>query len=225
MMTFYSAVGVYRIEEEDGRKVPYIQKLGKYHPISIPEFAIWSILLWEVMTYDELKAVYLRQFPEKSGDAPSFDELLDILVKRKLIVKGVGYTGLDALFGMLSNAFVVPFRIGMAKKFCTVLKLVISGKLGVDALWTWREKLDRAENHVMKLILQTPLSAPEILRCFERGVEDVSSPDKVISAIYVSEDSDQEHIANEERLNLQVQEVLGAIANLYLKRRVILELP
>ena len=36
----------------------YIQKLGKLHPISIPEFAIWSSLLWEVMTYDELKAAY-----------------------------------------------------------------------------------------------------------------------------------------------------------------------
>lgn len=77
----------------------------------------------------------------------------------------------------------------------------------------------------MRLILQTPLSAPEILRCFERGVEDVSSPDKVISAIYASEDSDQEHIANEECLNPQMQEVLGAIANPYLKRWVILEIP
>ena len=58
MITFYAAIGSYRVKTEDGKKSVYIQKLGKYHPISIPEFAIWSSLLWEVMTYDELKKAY-----------------------------------------------------------------------------------------------------------------------------------------------------------------------
>ena len=30
MITFYAAVGCYRIKTEDGRKTAYIQKLGKY---------------------------------------------------------------------------------------------------------------------------------------------------------------------------------------------------
>lgn len=45
MMTFYSAVGCYRIRKENGRNVPYIQKLGKLYPLSIPEFVIWSSTL------------------------------------------------------------------------------------------------------------------------------------------------------------------------------------
>ena len=36
----------------------------------------------------------------------------------------------------------------------------------------------------MKLVLPTPLSVPELVRCFENNVRDVSSADKVISAIY-----------------------------------------
>lgn len=58
MMTFYSAIGSYRIKKEDDTKVAYIQKLGKLYPISVPEFFIWSTLLWEVMTYQELKQTY-----------------------------------------------------------------------------------------------------------------------------------------------------------------------
>ena len=72
MMTFYAAIGTYRIRTENGHKVPYIQKLGKLYPISIPEFVIWSTLLWEVMTYDELKKHYDEQIRELKGNRPSF---------------------------------------------------------------------------------------------------------------------------------------------------------
>ena len=84
MMTFYAAVGSYRTKKVDGRKMPYIQKLGRLHAISIPEFVIWSTLLWEVMTYDEVKKHFEEQMRMCSMAAPDFDELLDLLVKRKL---------------------------------------------------------------------------------------------------------------------------------------------
>ena len=80
MMTFYSAIGSYRIKNQNGRKMPYIQRLGKLHPISIPEFVIWSTLLWEVLTYDELKRYYDRQMKMLEGEKPNFDQLLDLLV-------------------------------------------------------------------------------------------------------------------------------------------------
>ena len=54
MMTFYAAAGSYQIREENGKKMPYIMRLGKLQPVSIPEFYIWSMLLWDVMTYAPL---------------------------------------------------------------------------------------------------------------------------------------------------------------------------
>ena len=98
MITFYAAVGCYRVKNENGKKSVYIQKLGKLHPISIPEFAIWSSLLWEVMTYDELKAAYQEIMGQQTGPVPDFDQLLLLLSKRKLILSGLGYTGVDALY-------------------------------------------------------------------------------------------------------------------------------
>lgn len=47
MMTFYAAAGSYQIRNEDGKDMPYIMRLGKLQPVSIPEFSIWSMLLWD----------------------------------------------------------------------------------------------------------------------------------------------------------------------------------
>lgn len=44
MMTFYAAAGSYQIRSEDGKNMPYIMRLGKLQPVSIPEFSLWSTL-------------------------------------------------------------------------------------------------------------------------------------------------------------------------------------
>ena len=104
MMTFYTAVGTCRVLTEENMKVPYIQKLGRLHEISVPEFLIWSTLLWQVMSYDELKEIYEDQMDQIDIKGPDFDKLLSLLTKRKLIAKGIGYTGVDALYNMLADA-------------------------------------------------------------------------------------------------------------------------
>lgn len=55
MMTFYAAAGSYQIRSEDGKNMPYIMRLGKLQPVSIPEFSLWSMLLWDVLTYRTIK--------------------------------------------------------------------------------------------------------------------------------------------------------------------------
>ena len=75
----------------------------------------------------------------------------------------------------------------------------------------------------MKLVTQTPLSVPELVRCFENNVQDVSSADKVISAIYTEESDNQARLNNASGLSDYRQKVLEATANLYLTRQVILE--
>lgn len=223
MMTFYAAVGSYRIKTEDGHKVPYIQKLGKLHPISIPEFMIWSTLLWEVMTYDELEKFYRQQIGDLKGKAPAFDEMLNMLIKRKLVIRGIGYTGRDALYNMLSDAFVIPYRISGGKKMLNVLRLWCGGKISLMEAHKIMKTCSstKAENRIMDLVEQAPLSTSEIIRCFERGVTDVSTTEKVIAGIYP--DSVQATIANEEFMSPCSGQVLEAISNLYLNREVILE--
>lgn len=91
MMTFYAAAGSYQIRNEDGKDMPYIMRLGKLQPVSIPEFSIWSMLLWDVLTHDELRKKYFEKMEEVKLDPSGFEKALEMLVKRKLIIKGVGY--------------------------------------------------------------------------------------------------------------------------------------
>ena len=74
MMNFYTAVGSYEMRNENGRPMPYIIRMGRYEPVSIPEFLIWSRLLWEVETYGEIRKYYLRQSAKLGVQLPDFDQ-------------------------------------------------------------------------------------------------------------------------------------------------------
>ena len=98
MMTFYAAAGSYQIRNEVGKKMPYVMRLGKLQPVSIPEFSIWSMLLWDVMTHEELRKKYFATMEDVKLAPSGFEKALEMLEKRNLIIKGVGYTGADALY-------------------------------------------------------------------------------------------------------------------------------
>lgn len=71
MITFYAAVGCYRVKNETGKNL-CTPETWKAASVSIPEFAIWSSLLWEVMTYDELKAAYQEIMGQQTGPGTGF---------------------------------------------------------------------------------------------------------------------------------------------------------
>ena len=226
MMTFYAAAGSYQIRTEDGKDMPYIMRLGKLQPVSIPEFSLWSMLLWDVLTYEELRKKFYDKMEETEIEPSSFDKSLEMLVKRKLIIKGVGYTGADALYNMLYDTYIIPLRgVQGTRRLLNIAKLLRQGKVSFfEAIYLLQpDKGTEAEQRIMKLVTQTPLSVPELVRCFENDVRDVSSADKVISAIYTEESDNQARMNNACSLSNYRQDVLEATANLYLARQVILE--
>ena len=226
MMTFYAAAGSYQIRSEDGKNMPYIMRLGKLQPVSIPEFSLWSMLLWDVLTYEELRKKFYDKMEETEIEPSSFDKSLEMLVKRKLIIKGVGYTGADALYNMLYDTYIIPLRgVQGTRRLLNIAKLLRQGKVSFfEAIYLLQpDKGTEAEQRIMKLVTQTPLSVPELVRCFENDVRDVSSADKVISAIYTEESDNQARMNNACSLSNYRQDVLEATANLYLARQVILE--
>ena len=217
-MTFYTAVGSYQMRTENGREMPYILRMGRMEPISIPEFFIWSHLLWEVETYDEIREFYQNQSKSLGVRLPNLDQALKMLIKRKLITKGIGYTGEDALYDMLSAAFVLPIHTLGKKKLSSVIRLLVKGRI------TGSEAIRAMRPEHLKLVRQTPLSVSELIRCIENGVWDVVSPEKVITAIYTDEEDTQERMQITSRQADCKTAVLEAVANLYLRRRVMLDM-
>ena len=120
MMTFYAAAGSYQIRSEDGKNMPYIMRLGKLQPVSIPEFSLWSMLLWDVLTYEELHKKFYDKMEETEIEPSSFDKSLEMLVKRKLIIKGVGLA-----------LIALRFLEGFLQKRCGV---TVQDRLSIDLL-------------------------------------------------------------------------------------------
>ena len=184
------------------------------------------MLLWDVMTHEELRKKYFATMEDVKLAPSGFEKALEMLEKRNLIIKGVGYTGADALYNMLYDTYVIPL-CGMQgpRRILNIAKLFKQGKVNIfEAVYLLQpEKSSEAEQRIMKLVTQTPLSVPELVRCFENDVRDVSSADKVISAIYTEESDNQARLNNASGLSDYRQKVLEATANLYLTRQVILE--
>lgn len=158
MMTFYAAAGSYQIRNEDGKDMPYIMRLGKLQPVSIPEFSIWSMLLWDVLTHDELRKKYFEKMEEVKLDPSGFEKALEMLVKRKLIIKGVGYTGADALYNMLYDTYVIPLRgVQGTRRLLNIAKLLKQGKVNFfEAVYLLQpDKGTEAEQRIMKLVTAT----------------------------------------------------------------------
>lgn len=153
MMTFYAAAGSYQIRSEDGKNMPYIMRLGKLQPVSIPEFSLWSMLLWDVLTYEELRKKFYDKMEETEIEPSSFDKSLEMLVKRKLIIKGVGYTGADALYNMLLDTYVIPLRgVQGTRKLMNVAKLLKQKKVNFfEAVYLLQpEKSSVAERRIIE---------------------------------------------------------------------------
>ena len=226
MITFYTAIGSFELRMEGGRRMPYILRMGRYEPVSIPEFFIWSHLLWEVETYSEIREHYLRTAAELGIRLPDLDQGLRMLVDRKLVAKGVGYTGEDALYEMLSEAFVIPVHLSGGKKLGSAVRMLLKGKITlIEAGRILRpESLPGEERRVLGLVRQTPLSVSELIRCFDSGVMSLNTPDEVISAIYTDEEDDQERIRTLSRGSGNRAAVLQATANLYLNHKVMLDM-
>ena len=225
MMMFYAAVGAYRIRKDDGWGSPYIQKLGKLHPVSTPEFVIWTILMWDVLSYDELKKLYYEQVSGIPGIDADFDGLLDMLLDRGLIVCGQGYTGVEALSNMLADTFVIPYKTRGAKMLKSMLHMWWQGTLSTgDLLAAWKPiKLDENERKVLQLARCTPLSTAELASCFERGIKRFRKPKDVLTKLYDQDDVDQSTLTAALSNSKCRNDVLSAVSNLYLKRMILFE--
>ena len=126
---------------------------------------------------------------------------------------------------MLYDTYVIPLRgVQGTRRLLNIAKMLKQGKINFfEAVYLLQpDKGTEAEQRIMKLVTQAPLSVPELV-CFENNVQDVSSADKVISAIYTEESDNQARLNNASGLSDYRQKVLEATANLYLTRQVILE--
>lgn len=226
MIQLYAAVGRYHIEvQSNGKKIPIVTVGINECALTIEEMALWSSLIWNILTKEELEESYKRK-AEKSGvDPNTFENTLQRMEGRNLIASAKAIKGDEALYQLLANLYVVPITSSFSTKVKAFLHLIFCEKVPFFAakLVFQKESYDQMQQKVIHLSKQTLLSSAEILKCIETGVTDVSTSEKVLDALYDDDFSTCDNLGLFMRFYDHYREILEAVATLYLSRNIIFD--
>lgn len=129
MVTYYAAMGKYQLEQIPGGNRPVVILAGQEYGVTVCEYLVWNALLWNILDYEALKAACLhnaRQFHIALSDA-DFDQTLDRLLLRELVIQGQGFTGLSALYNLLDGVCLVPVRFSLFRRIAGFFQLLVEG--------------------------------------------------------------------------------------------------
>lgn len=226
MIQLYAAVGRYHIEvQSNGKKIPIVTVGIKECALTIEEMVLWSSLIWNILTKEELEESYKRK-AEKSGvDPNTFENTLQRMEGRNLVASAKAIKGDEALYQLLANLYVIPIISSFSMKLKAFLHLTFCEKVPFSAakLVFQKESYDQMQQKVIHLSKQTLLSSAEILKCIETGVTDVSTSEKVLDALYGDDFSTCDNLGLFMRFYDHYREILEAVATLYLSRNIVFD--
>ena len=203
MVTYYAAMGRYRLERLEGDvRHPVLMLGGQEYHVSVAEFMVWSSLLWNILNRDALQAESARAAAvfDCSMDEELFERTLSRLLFRGLVVSGEGETGAEALQDLIMKTRLVPIRMRFFRKLQVFLAMLRNGQSFFSAMLVFdRDRLSVDEASIWALLDGDAMTAAEVV-------------------FYAGQTPDSNNAAPTD-----VQHVMAVLANLYLKRMVVLE--
>lgn len=143
---------------------------------------------------------------------------------RGLAASGSGSTDFEALYDLLGSLSVVPLSESLPLRLATFLKLMFKGTPYSTARELFqRDKPSPLEARVMALSRQATLSTAELVKCAEVDAQDVSSGEKIMEALYNDDFTTSDNIQWEMLRSDYRAPITLAVANLYLRKQIILE--
>lgn len=219
MIVFYTAVGEYKIlKDAKGNRYPVIMSEGKEHYLGKEEMLLWVSLMWHILTYNEAKKAFYQKEHDVCllGDG-LFEDYLDRLEQRGLVVSGCDYTALDALYKLVASLHLIPQNTGYLHRLGTFFSLTfkhgmpfnISKKLLVS------QKLSQTQKRVIALSKKEDLSVAEVI-CRLENKEDcqddlVCSPGNTMEKVIISG-----------QFSPVRDYLIKEITNLYLRKQLVL---
>lgn len=226
MIRLYTAVGRFELQKDgNGRKQPIVIVNQKESALSREEMVLWSCLMWNIMTKEEVGESYEKKALQVGLEPSRFEAVLQRMETRHLIISAEAEKGDSALYRLLANLYIVPIRSSFFVKVQAFLRLLfLEGVPFSTAKILFRsEQHTDMERKVLHLASQTYLSCAEILKCIAEGVTDVSSSEKVLKALYDDDYSTCDNLGWFMQFYDNHRQILEAISMLYLNRNVIFD--
>lgn len=227
MKQWYTAVGKLRLHREwDGTKLPAIVLNGEEVMLDIQEFLLWSALNWRIVSGRELPALYQDRLRETGTVfSRSLAACVSRMKQRGILAEGTGGTEEEALYDLLADLYVAPVPESVLLRFLAMLRFGYEGRLSrasVRQLFH-RDRRNQEEKQVMRLSKQMLLSTAELVKCFHREKWSFCCEEEMLDTLYDDDDTTSYNIAEKAGKYPERREVLAAVANLYLRKQIILE--
>lgn len=227
MMKLYTAVGRFQKKGcAGGLSCPVIFAGQQEYGVDLQEMMLWTILNRRILEAHEIGELYRSKALEVGYDTHrSWENCLNRLHQRGLVVSGSGETGEDALYNLLSCLYVIPISNSTLLRLITFLKLtLINGKSFTVAKRVFhRHPMTDCEKQVYELSRQALLSTAEIIKCVDKKATKLTSGERILEILYDDEVTTSDNIASLVRCMDSRQPVILAVANLYLSQQIIFE--
>ena len=177
MITLYTAVGRYELRKnENGEKQPIVTVDQKEMALGREELLLWSCLMWEILTKEEVKTYFLKKAVRMDVSQERFDAVLQRLEVRQLVVSAQAEKGDIALYRLLAKLYVIPLESSFMVKVQAFFRFIFFEKLPLTVAKNvfQRENYTEMERRVLHLARKARLSCAEILACIANDEIDTS---------------------------------------------------
>lgn len=226
MVTYYTSLGRLITKVENGIRIPVIIIDDSEYFVSVDELIIWGSLHWCFLDKEATEKEYSRRkVKNRLFNDVSFEQTLERLVSRGLVVSGTDYLAADALYGLIGTLKIRPVKFSVFDKLQSMAYLYFSKGLTLKECYNtyFRNDFTPDEKNVLKLSKHVGISASEIIKCAERHINDIRSEDDIMDKLYDDSTITYETIAFQSRFSGLKSDIIKAVANLYLKKKIIFE--
>lgn len=226
MVTYYTALGRMITKTENGVKIPIIMIEDTEYHMSIDELIIWGALQWSFLDKEAIEKEYGRRKAKyRIFNDTSFEQTLNRLEVRGLVVSGTDYLAGDALYGLIGTLKIRPVRISTVERLKSASYLYFIKGISLKKCYMayFGTKITPNERNVLKLSRRVGITASEIIKCAESKINNMKSEDDIMNKLYSDSGTTYETLAIHSRFSELKSDVVKAVANLYLKKKIIFE--
>ena len=225
--TYYTALGHFRRKsDESGNTYPVILVNRQEYPVDIQEMTVWTVLNWRLLSFPDLMRRYDHMAQDlRVPERQTLENCISRLQTRGLVASGSGETDIDALYDLLGSLYVVPISESLPLRLATFFKLTLLNGVSVSKAKQLfrRDRPSAGEAQIMALSKQALLSTAELIKCVELGVNDLSSEQKIMDALYNNKETTSDNIRYLMQSSVSKAQVTTDIINLYLRKQIIFE--
>lgn len=212
----YTAVGKFHIKGSvGGMRCPLVTLGGREFILDMQEMTLWTILNWRILTEEEIYLLYEKKVQETGFlSSRSAEECVRRLVQRGLIAKGIGDTGADALYDLLSELYVIPISENLFLRVISFIRLTFFSRIpySVTKRIFSKDKRSDSEKKVMRLANQAVLSTAEIIKCIDQNVLTFATDEDLLDVLYHDDYTTSDNIAYSVRFLPQCRPVITSVA-------------